>query len=62
MTIKEQLLELVKSLPKNADIDDIRYKLMVVESVNRGLSEIKSGKGISHERANEILNKKWNMK
>ncbi len=62
MTIKDQVVEMAKSLPPNADINDVRYKLMVIESVNRGIQEIDAGKGISHSRACEIIGKKWNIK
>ena len=62
MTIKEQIDEVAKSLPANASIDDMRYKLMVIDSVNKGLKETRSGKGISHGKACDLLGRKWNLK
>jgi hypothetical protein len=62
MSIKQQVLDVVSAMPNNAGIDDIRYRLMVIESVNKGRREIKAGKGIPHKKACEILEKKWNIK
>ncbi len=62
MSIKQQVLDVVGGLPSNVGLDDIRYRLMVIESINKGRREIKAGKGISHIKACEILEKKWNIK
>ena len=62
MTIKQQVLDVVNAMPNSAGIDDIRYRLTVIESVNKGRREIRAGKGIPHKKACEILEKKWNIK
>jgi hypothetical protein len=62
MNLKSQVIDVVQALPDNANIDDIKYELMVIESINRGRKEIANGKGISHKSACNILGKKWNIK
>jgi hypothetical protein len=62
MYIKNTIVDVAPSLPDNAVIDDMRYRLMVIETVNKGLQEIRDGKGIPHHTACELLGRKWNMK
>jgi len=62
MTIKQQVLDVVQGLPNNASLADIQYKLHVIASVNTGRREIRQGKGIPHDKAFELLRKKWNIK
>lgn len=63
MTVKlrDQVLAAVHALPVGAAMQDIRYQLHVIESVNRGRSEIAAGKGVSHAKAAEFLRKKWRI-
>ena len=62
MTIKDRIVDMANSLPADAVINDMRYRLMIIETVSKGLKEIRSGKGISHSKACELLGRKWNLK
>ena len=33
MTIKEEVLNVISNLPENADIEDIMYKLYVIDKI-----------------------------
>jgi len=59
--LRDQVLAAVHALPAGAAMQDIRYQLHVIESVNRGRTEITAGKGIPHAKAAELLRKKWRI-
>jgi predicted transcriptional regulator len=50
MTVKEEAIRAISSLPDDAQIDDVMYRLYVIDKVNRGLSAIKEGRTISTEK------------
>ena len=56
--VKEEVLELIKKMPKEVSITDIMAELYFCHKVNTGLRELDEGKGISHEQVNEKL-RKW---
>jgi len=49
--VKEQVIELIKSLPEDATLEDIHYHLYVREKVEHGLKAIDEGRVISQEDA-----------
>jgi hypothetical protein len=62
MTVKQQVMDVVKGMPNNATLADIQYRLHIIASVNKGRREIRQGKGIPHSKAFELLRKKWSIK
>ncbi|MEM7582511.1 MAG: hypothetical protein AAF560_03955 [Acidobacteriota bacterium] len=58
MTVKEQVLEVIGQMPDDSTLDDIGYKLYVIESVQKGLGELDRGEYLTHEQAKEKL-QKW---
>jgi hypothetical protein len=48
----------LKELPKEFELDILLEKLVFVEKVNEGLSQIKKGKTISHDKVKETV-LKW---
>jgi hypothetical protein len=62
MTVKDQVIQVLRHLPADASLDDIQYKLHVIASVLKGKSEISSGGGISHAQAKKRLGRRWNIK
>ena len=58
MTVKEQVLEVITRMPDDSSLDDIGYKLYVIESVQKGLEELDRGDYLTHEQAREKL-QKW---
>jgi hypothetical protein len=51
MTIKEQAIRIINSLPDDCTIEDIQYHLYVYERVERGIIAIDNGKVVSQEEA-----------
>jgi hypothetical protein len=55
----KQIVEQVLSrLPKNASMEDVQYQLYVISKVQRGLREIRDGKGISQAQVRKRI-AKW---
>lgn len=43
MTVKEEAIRAISSLPENAQIDDVMYRLYVIDKVTRGQTALKEG-------------------
>ena len=50
---REKVLEALKDLPKEFELDVLLEKLVFVEKVNKGLSQIKKGETLKHEKVKE---------
>ena len=57
-TPKEQVLDMIQTLPDNASLDDIMEELCFKLEVDTGLRELDEGKGIPHEEVEARL-AKW---
>lgn len=57
-TFKQQLLDVVNSLPDNCTEEDFRYRLYVRQRIDEGLADIESGRTYSHEEMAEMV-KSW---
>ena len=54
-TDKQDAIEVIEQLPDNVPMDEIVYRLYVVNKVRRGMQDIEAGRGISSEElAREI--------
>ncbi len=51
MTDKQQALEAVRGLPDDATVEDAIERLCFIAKVKKGISEIDSGQGVSHDEA-----------
>jgi predicted transcriptional regulator len=58
MLAKEAAKQVIDSLPDDATMDDIIHALYINVKFSRGESEIRAGRGITHEEAKERL-RKW---
>ena len=47
--VKEQVIQMIQSLPEDITIDDIMAELYFKLQVDAGLEELDAGKGIPHE-------------
>ena len=56
--VKEQVIDLIKSLPDDCTIEDIQYHLYVREKVERGIRAIEEGRVVSQEEAEKKV-KEW---
>jgi predicted transcriptional regulator len=50
-TVKEQAIELIKSLPDDCTLEDIQYHLYVREKVEQGIQAINEGRVVPQEDA-----------
>jgi hypothetical protein len=52
-TLKEKAIDAISELPETATIDDMMYRLYVIEKVRKGQEAIKKGESIP---ADELMN------
>jgi predicted transcriptional regulator len=55
MTSKEKVIDLVSKMPDSSTMDDIGYRLYVLESIEQGLAELNKGEYLSHDEAKREL-------
>ncbi len=55
-TLKQEALNAISKLPDTADIDDIMYRLYVIDKVKKGKEAVEQGKVISVEELKRELN------
>jgi len=48
-TLKQEAMETLRHLPDDADIDEIMYRLYVVDKLRKSREAIKQGQIITHE-------------
>jgi hypothetical protein len=49
-TLKQDALETLQRLPDNADIEEIMYRLYVLENIRRGQQDTEQGKSMPAEQ------------
>ena len=59
MSTKEAVLDLVKKLPDDCSLDDIQYHLYVLQTIERGRTEVVQNKTVSHEQVKREMRAKW---
>lgn len=55
-TLKQKALNAISKLPDTADIEDIMYRLYVIDKVKKGKEAVEQGKVISVEELKRELN------
>ena len=48
-TLKQEALESLQRLPDDADIDEIMYRLYIIDKLRKSRDAIEEGKVISHD-------------
>ena len=56
---KNELLDLVNQMPDECDLEDVQYRLYVLEKIKRGDQAVEEGRVISHEDVKSRLSAKW---
>jgi hypothetical protein len=56
-TIKQEALEAITSLPDNSEIDDIMYRLYVIDKVRQGQQDVLNGQVITTEEFKKDISK-----
>jgi predicted transcriptional regulator len=49
MTVQEEAIRAISSLPDDAPIDDVMYRLYVIDKIARGQAALKDGRTITTE-------------
>jgi len=57
-TEKEDIIEMIKSLPNDVTMEDIMEAIYVRKKIEKGLKDSEEGRLYSHEEAKERL-KRW---
>jgi hypothetical protein len=57
MTIKEEIIRLIRDLPDNVTIDDIINELYVRAKIEAGIKQLDKGQGIEHKAVKEKFGK-----
>ncbi|MBP9022918.1 MAG: hypothetical protein KBH06_06930 [Spirochaetes bacterium] len=57
-TVKQEALKAISSLPETATIEDMMYRLYVIEKVNKGLDDVNNGRVTSHDNLIKEM-QKW---
>lgn len=55
--IKQQVIQIIQSLPDDVTLDDIMAELYFKLQVDAGLKELDDGKGIPHEEVEKRMSK-----
>ena len=56
---KSRLEDLIKELPEEVDIEEVMYRLYLLQKIEAGETDVKEGKVLSHRDALARLSKKW---
>lgn len=56
---KSKLETLFKDLPDQVDIEEVMYRLYLLQKIEAGETDIREGHTLSHSEAMERLAKKW---
>ncbi len=57
-SLKKEAMNAISKMPKTADIDDIMYRLYVIDKVRKGREAVQQGKVISIDELREEI-KSW---
>ena len=57
-TLKQEIIKAISTLPENVTIEDIMYRLYVIEKIRKGKKAVKEGRTISIDELKREM-KKW---
>jgi predicted transcriptional regulator len=55
--VKQQVIQMIETLPEESTVDDIMAELYFRQQVDIGLKELDEGKGIPHEDVEKRLSR-----
>jgi len=61
MTTKQAVIELLDKLPEDCTLEDVQYRLYLLQTVERGRQEIAQGNTLRHEDVMRELKAKWQV-
>jgi len=57
--LKSKLEDLLKELPEKVDIEDVMYRIFLLEKIEAGEKDIAEGRTFTHGEAVERLSRRW---
>lgn len=57
-TAREKAISVIKNLPSDISLDEIIERLRFIDSVTKGIEDLKSNNVVSHEDSKKVL-RKW---
>lgn len=57
--LKSKLEGLLKDLPEKVEVEDVMYRLYLLQKIEAGEKDFAEGKTLPHKDAFERLSKKW---
>lgn len=57
-TAKEQVQQILQTLPEDASLEDIQYHIYVRQKIQQGLDDVDAGRVVSHAEVQQRL-AKW---
>lgn len=56
-TVKQEVLNTVGQLPEDVDMDEVMYRLYVIDKIRKGQQAVEDGQTISHEDLKKEIDK-----
>lgn len=56
-SVKQSVLDLVRSLPENCTLEDVQYQLYVRQTIENGMRAAAAGRVLSHQQVRKRLSK-----
>lgn len=56
---KDEVLDLVNQMPEECEIQDLQYRLYVLDKIKRGQKALEEGRMVSHEDVKARMSAKW---
>jgi predicted transcriptional regulator len=56
---KAKIETIIRALPDPVDIEEVMYRLYLLEKIEAGEADIQNGKVMTHDQAMERLSRKW---
>jgi predicted transcriptional regulator len=57
--LKSKLECLIKELPEKVDVEEVMYRIYLLQKIETGEKNIAEGRTLTHKEAAERLSKKW---
>jgi hypothetical protein len=57
--LKSKLEYLIKELPEKIDLEDVMYRIYMLQKIETGEKDVAEGRTLLHKDAVERLTKKW---
>jgi len=56
---KSEVQHLLNNMPDECDIEDLHYRLYVLEKIKRGQEAVKNGQTLTQDEVRDRIAKKW---